>query len=778
MKASRLNIVSPTQVQPTGLDFPHFARSTPASLPEASRSGAETDLSAAPRLFLESRSVQDFSHIPVQPRTAGVIQTKLAVNRPGDLYEQEANQVAARVTAAQPNPEIRNVPPRIQRFAGQPAGQVEVAPASVDQALASPGKPLEPALRQGMEQRFGHDFSHVRVHTGAAAEQSVRDVNALAYTVGHDIAFGAGQFMPGTPGGQQLIAHELTHVVQQTGFDGRPTANRYVARKGPSPFTARPTPARQPVPLNRPVRRPGQYLRHGQPVRPQQTPRRQHGRPGRGQTEPGSQQDIVVDPYTGLPKPLYPIFRQPGAVLAPEDLDLLPVGPRRRIAIATFSPKGAVLQNVEWGGEWGGKFNQDGKTRLDMDPDMLTFAILEPPTSILMSMEGQGRVTDIGTSTGITWDGYQVPVISDLDAALVLPHDSVTEATFRLYGESLDVGEAEVGLREFRAGVYWVPLEHIKIVQPLTKEVALTPARARENEEKKFMEQVAEKMKTSPFRTQFGQTGASQTETEQAGLEWDTGKKTWKQTSNADVNVLKFAGTGEKVTINRLIAWAERTFPRGVDEAVVLKAVSGSHDFIGSPDARAEAAAWLALELRARKQAAVAPATQVEASTKTGGRRRRRRCSRSVGPTCPTWQPRLTARHDYWDIAYKYRERQRLLEPQHFNRNVAVLVLDGSPPIIQENDMHFHSEQLVYWALQRKGADAGCPILGLFSERKPCQEICQKDILPGLCRLNEGVPYNVYFATDYYNSPHGQKSENNRHAVLMSYVQAGYFKGF
>ena len=81
-------------------------------------------------------------------------------------------------------------------------------------------RPLDPVLQQDMEQRFGHDFSRVRVHSGGSAEQSAREVNAYAYTVGHDIVFGAGQFAPETHAGRRLIAHELTHVVQQSGADG------------------------------------------------------------------------------------------------------------------------------------------------------------------------------------------------------------------------------------------------------------------------------------------------------------------------------------------------------------------------------------------------------------------------------------------------------------------------------------------------------------------------------------------------------------------------------
>ena len=144
------------------------------------------------------------------------LQTKLRINEPGDAYEQEADRVAEQVLAQRAHPGVSNAPPRIQRFSGQSSGQLGVVPVSVDHALASPGRPLEPALRQDMEQRFGHDFSQVRVHSGASAEQSARDVNAYAYTVGRDVVFGAGQYVPATAAGRRLLAHELTHVVQQS----------------------------------------------------------------------------------------------------------------------------------------------------------------------------------------------------------------------------------------------------------------------------------------------------------------------------------------------------------------------------------------------------------------------------------------------------------------------------------------------------------------------------------------------------------------------------------
>ena len=148
------------------------------------------------------------------------LQTKLTIKEPGDIYEQEADRIADQVLASSAHPAVSGASPLLQRFSGQSNRQMDTAPASVDQVLASPGRPLEPALRQDMEQRFGHDFSQVRVHSGAAAEQSARDVNANAYTVGHNMVFGAGRFTPGTYEGRRLIAHELTHVVQQSGAEG------------------------------------------------------------------------------------------------------------------------------------------------------------------------------------------------------------------------------------------------------------------------------------------------------------------------------------------------------------------------------------------------------------------------------------------------------------------------------------------------------------------------------------------------------------------------------
>ena len=145
------------------------------------------------------------------------LQAQLTVGASNDPLELEADRIADQVLSNPIRPGFSGARPQIQRSAGQSAAPADLAPASVDRVLASAGRPLDPTVRQDMEQRFGYDFSQVRVHSGGAAEQSARDVSANAYTVGHDIVFGAGRFAPASREGRRLIAHELTHVVQQTG---------------------------------------------------------------------------------------------------------------------------------------------------------------------------------------------------------------------------------------------------------------------------------------------------------------------------------------------------------------------------------------------------------------------------------------------------------------------------------------------------------------------------------------------------------------------------------
>ncbi len=149
------------------------------------------------------------------------LQPKLAISRPDDPAEQEADRVADQVMrmpeqsiqrqcAACEEEEAVTVSRKAE---GSVAGE---APRSVHATLRSPGQPLSASTRAFFEPRFGRDLSQVRVHTDGEAQQSARDVNALAYTVGSHVVFGGGRYAPEAPDGQRLLAHELTHVVQQT----------------------------------------------------------------------------------------------------------------------------------------------------------------------------------------------------------------------------------------------------------------------------------------------------------------------------------------------------------------------------------------------------------------------------------------------------------------------------------------------------------------------------------------------------------------------------------
>jgi hypothetical protein len=105
----------------------------------------------------------------------------------------------------------------LQRAAGNAgvATMFEEERSPVHDVIGSGGSPLDLDTRTDMESRFGQDFSNVRVHTDSAANESAKSVNAQAYTVGSDIVFQSGNYDPGSDAGKHMLAHELTHVVQQ-----------------------------------------------------------------------------------------------------------------------------------------------------------------------------------------------------------------------------------------------------------------------------------------------------------------------------------------------------------------------------------------------------------------------------------------------------------------------------------------------------------------------------------------------------------------------------------
>jgi hypothetical protein len=151
------------------------------------------------------------------------LQAKLRIGQPGDVYEQEADRVADEVMRMpemqrQVDEEEEEEEEMLQAKSREDATpEVSNNLESQINAIKGGGRPLAKSERAYFEPRFGTDFSLVRVHTGAQAAESARAVNAKAYTIGQDVTFGVGQYTPGTSEGRRLIAHELTHVVQQGG---------------------------------------------------------------------------------------------------------------------------------------------------------------------------------------------------------------------------------------------------------------------------------------------------------------------------------------------------------------------------------------------------------------------------------------------------------------------------------------------------------------------------------------------------------------------------------
>jgi hypothetical protein len=175
------------------------------------------------------RSGYNLSKIPVYSLA---VQPRLKVNRRNDVFEKEADLIANQVIQAPEPAGMRNCDCGgkcancVEEMAVQKARQSESkngedgvlihahGAGMVHEVLKTAGQVLDPETRAFMEPRLGHDFSQVRIHTGAAASQSAGAIDAKAYTVGKDIAFGQGQFNPKSKEGLSLLAHELVHTLQ------------------------------------------------------------------------------------------------------------------------------------------------------------------------------------------------------------------------------------------------------------------------------------------------------------------------------------------------------------------------------------------------------------------------------------------------------------------------------------------------------------------------------------------------------------------------------------
>jgi hypothetical protein len=185
-----------------------------------------------------------------RPRQSAVraIQTKLAINDPGDQYEQEADKMEDRIMRM-PEPQLgrscacagrcpacqvdqpSHERKRLQTKRVEPAGAERTIPPVVNEVLRSPGNPLDSETRKSFEGKFGHNFGNVRVHCDGASVASARALNAQAYTVGHHVVFGEHYYSPSSLSGRTLLAHELTHVLQQTSSSNPGRAAATLQRK-------------------------------------------------------------------------------------------------------------------------------------------------------------------------------------------------------------------------------------------------------------------------------------------------------------------------------------------------------------------------------------------------------------------------------------------------------------------------------------------------------------------------------------------------------------------
>lgn len=162
-----------------------------ADLPTATRASAKTNAPSGKAPFFSSDGAGTFFQPWLREHASAIVQRKCAACEEEEVQRKEKN-----------------------------ADGAKGAPDVVHEALNAGGAPLDGHTRDFMEGRFGYDFGNVKIHTGALAAKSAQAINALAYTSGNNVVFNKAQYSPETQEGKRLLAHELTHVVQQGGGGG------------------------------------------------------------------------------------------------------------------------------------------------------------------------------------------------------------------------------------------------------------------------------------------------------------------------------------------------------------------------------------------------------------------------------------------------------------------------------------------------------------------------------------------------------------------------------
>ncbi|MBE8991329.1 DUF4157 domain-containing protein [Nostoc sp. LEGE 12450] len=256
--------ISRQKTTTTGFSIPSLKHPTPSFGLESSAISRQAVPEIQP---LHQPVTHDISRIPLRS------QAKLPISQPGDIYEQEADSVAQQVMQRMAQPGNRQsiqrealpedeeelqmksldnrtlqrealpedeeelqMKPMVQR---QAKAGMDAAPdleASINQARGG-GVVIADNIREPMEVAFGADFSGVKVHTDGQSDRLNQSIQARAFTTGQDVFFRSGEYNPGSRGGQELLAHELTHVVQQNGraVQRSPLSPQQPAIETPSP---------------------------------------------------------------------------------------------------------------------------------------------------------------------------------------------------------------------------------------------------------------------------------------------------------------------------------------------------------------------------------------------------------------------------------------------------------------------------------------------------------------------------------------------------------------
>ena len=207
-----------------------LSRRQPSARPTGNAPPASASTSDPATLGQPSAFLAQPAYDPAPRGEPPIIQARLQVGPAGDAYEREADRVVRQVvsrlwSASSPGGHLQNEAetgpvqraPERSPTVGLAGGPVSASVESRINSARGGGHPLEDGIRSKMESGFGADFSGVRVHTDSLSHTLSQAVQARAFTTGQDVFFRNGAYQPGSSGGQELLAHELTHVVQQTG---------------------------------------------------------------------------------------------------------------------------------------------------------------------------------------------------------------------------------------------------------------------------------------------------------------------------------------------------------------------------------------------------------------------------------------------------------------------------------------------------------------------------------------------------------------------------------